>query len=670
MYWTPQGSVELINLGDEDSVTPARWTDFGRTIGLADPVSATYSEIFTTQRWVRSAIGFLADQAAECGYHVYRRLDDDSRVRLRPRDHPLAALLASPDPATFPIVTGFRLLYGFVADLLAFGNSYTVMLADPERSRQLRLQRLVAPLVVPEWNAGRLVLRYTNPETGSQSTFDLKDVIWMRTWDPVFPQGRSPIETLRFMLHEEYQSSIYRAQVWENGARMSGWISRPADVDEWEDTDKTNFLQDWHAAWARNGREAGGTPVLEDGMQYHSEQFNAEETQFLQGRELSREEVASVFHVPPTMLGQTRGSTYANTREHHTMLYQDVLGPIFAFIKAELEAQLLPALLAVDNEGVYVDPNIEEKLRGSFEDQARAAQTAVGRPFMSVNEMRAQRNLPRIDEDWADGIAQPLNMIVGGSAPEPRSLPAPPQRLLPPARPTPVSPTPVAPATRSAEEDAYRDQLAAGLAEFFRRQGANVASALGAGKQLSEAWDGDRWDRELAEDLVRRTLPIGQLSAQQILDKFGPDDLEWSDDPLIAGLSSNATGAARAINISTYELLVGAVLSGEGILDLVGDIFTAAEEERAPQAAQTQATFAASLGSSQAATVCGLRSKTWQVTSSNPRASHAALDGETVGINEVFSNGMRWPGDQSAGLDVGEYASCTCRVEYSAEEVP
>jgi len=51
--------------------------------------------------------------------------------------------------------------------------------------------------------------------------------------------------------------------------------------------------------------------------------------------------------------------------------------------------------------------------------------------------------------------------------------------------------------------------------------------------------------------------------------------------------------------------------------------------------------------------------KTWEVTSDNPRASHAEMSGETVDIKDTFSNGLRFPGDASTG-DASEVANCTC----------
>ena len=53
--------------------------------------------------------------------------------------------------------------------------------------------------------------------------------------------------------------------------------------------------------------------------------------------------------------------------------------------------------------------------------------------------------------------------------------------------------------------------------------------------------------------------------------------------------------------------------------------------------------------------------KTWVVTSSNPRPSHARMSGETVPIDSRFSNGADWPGDSSA-LGAADVANCKCEV--------
>lgn len=57
--------------------------------------------------------------------------------------------------------------------------------------------------------------------------------------------------------------------------------------------------------------------------------------------------------------------------------------------------------------------------------------------------------------------------------------------------------------------------------------------------------------------------------------------------------------------------------------------------------------------------------KRWNVLSPNPRATHAAMDGEEVGIDDTFSNGLRFPGDPSGGA--AETAGCTCALTISGQ---
>jgi hypothetical protein len=53
--------------------------------------------------------------------------------------------------------------------------------------------------------------------------------------------------------------------------------------------------------------------------------------------------------------------------------------------------------------------------------------------------------------------------------------------------------------------------------------------------------------------------------------------------------------------------------------------------------------------------------KEW-VTGANARTSHAMMNGEVVGIDDTFSNGARWPGDDSA-LSPDESCGCNCSTQ-------
>lgn len=216
-------------------------------------------------------------------------------------------------------------------------------------------------------------------------------------------------------------------------------------------------------------------------------------------------------------------------------------------------------------------------------------------------------------------------------------------------------------ALRQDPVETERQSLLRSLRDFFRRQGLTLAAALALGLALTEAWDAERWDGDLAERLRRWTLPIALAAGDVILERFGPAGFVPEDEPLLRALAENALRTAKKINNVTYDRLAEAREAGNP----VSEVFIHAQAVRAPEQAQSQATYAESQGRDLYSRMVGLKSKTWRTTSRHPRDSHARLDGETVPIEERFSNGMFFPGDQSAGLGVGEYANCQCVVEYS-----
>jgi HK97 family phage portal protein len=230
--------------------------------------------------------------------------------------------------------------------------------------------------------------------------------------------GLSPLETLRQLLAEDAAQTAYRQSYWKNSSRIEGVITRPKDAPKWNLDQKQAFREQWQTRYG-GGSGAGATAVLEDGMQFQPVSFSARDSEFVPARKLTREEVAAAYHVPLPMVGILDHATFSNIKEQHKQLYQDCLGPWLQMIAEEIERQLLPD--SEDSDRVYLEFNIQEKLKGSFEEQAASLYALVGRPIMTANEGRARLNLPRITDDAsADALALPLNTSSGAiTLPEP-----------------------------------------------------------------------------------------------------------------------------------------------------------------------------------------------------------------------------------------------------------
>lgn len=398
---------ELVNIA-RPAVLPAT------QLRLSDNRVQDYATLVTTQPQVRTVIQFLARNIAQLGLPVYRRKSDVDRERLS--DHPLAQLIARPNSFT----TRYRLFDSLVWDLAGFGNAFWLKTYAQGRHGVLRLPpQMVTP--TPPGASWMTVDSYRVRGNRGYRDFPAEEIVHFRGHNPTDPRwGSSPIESLRRTLAEESAAGIYREQLWRNGARISGYLRRPAvgnqpgNAPHWSPEARARFKAEWQAQYAGDGPQAGGTPILEDGMEFEKASVTPEQAQYIEARKLTREEVAAAYFIPPPMIGILDHATFSNITEQHKMLYQDCLGPWLEMIQEDIELQLLGDF--PNSADVYVEFNMAEKLKGSFEDQARSLQSAVGGPWMTRNEARGRMNLPQLEDPAADELVTPMNVTAGGLA--------------------------------------------------------------------------------------------------------------------------------------------------------------------------------------------------------------------------------------------------------------
>jgi hypothetical protein len=94
--------------------------------------------------------------------------------------------------------------------------------------------------------------------------------------------------------------------------------------------------------------------------------------------------------------------------------YSSSLPPWLVRVEHEIEAQLLPEfeITPERRRAVHVEFDLNEKLRGSFEERIKILATATGGPILTVNEARAREGMPPIP--GGDLIFVPLNSVRGG----------------------------------------------------------------------------------------------------------------------------------------------------------------------------------------------------------------------------------------------------------------
>lgn len=610
------------------------------SVAMYNDRASSYAQLYIKQPNIRTVVDFLARNIAQLGLHVFQRVSDTDRQRLT--DHPLAQLLGRPNPWT----TTYRLIEALVADLGIYHRAY--WLKAKTSNGGFGLVRMPPQLVQV---VGVLMPQYFvfQLQQGTRIDLDPREVVHFRGYNPDSSiDGLSPLETLRRILAEEHSAGMYREGFWANAARMSGIITRPPTAPEWSLPARNRFRAEWEEMLSGEAN-SGKTAILEEGMSFAKTSFSSEESQYIEGRKLTREECARAYHIPPPMVGILDHATFSNITEQHLMLYNDTLGPWLNMIQADIELQLLPDF--ANSRNCYVEFNMAEKLRGSFEQQATSLSAAVGRPYMTANEARARLNLTSLGGD-ADQLVTPLNVLAGGQA-SPRDS-APPPKALKAAGDTYDT-------TQLRERLRHVEVWRAKLKAFFERQRAVIVGKLPKGRKVaaSTLWDGARWDRELTDDLLALSTDTAGKFAGDLASALGTD---YNPAIMKNWLTKHSELYASGINGRTLERLKRA-LDSDDPLDDVQTLFDDLGEGAAGRIASTGVTTTANFGAADAAEHSGLKEKTWRVNASNPRQSHARLNGDTVKIQDDFSNGMKWPGDPNGGAD--EVANCTCSVLFS-----
>ena len=621
---------------------------------LIGPMSAR--ELYATQANLHAVVSFLADSIAQLPLKVYRR--EGEADRQRDRDSTAARLLWRPNADQ----TGYEFINSLSVEFLLMGCATVWLLPDPDSDSGYQLR-----IIPREWiYATDRVTNYApdvlKVHTGSGSFIEIgrKEFVQFRMYSPGNPGGyQSPIAALKQTLTEQIQADKFRTNIYRSSGRFNAYITRPKDVAPWDDETKRKWLTAFREGWGANGENAGKMPLLEDGMEIKPYQFNAKEAQYAETKQLSREDVAAAYHVNPSLIWHTTTQTYASAKDNARALYADCLGPTLQMLQQRMNSFLLPMIGADQN--TYVEFDLTEKLKGSFEERASILQSAVGGPWMTRNEARADNNMPPLD--GGDELIVPLNVVEGGQA-------SPQDTHMDEQEPMALQENCGCPSCKSKaeqirikarstqEED---EKMAEILQKFWKRQAASILPKIGSKSKVY--WNADRWNDELTEDITPQINVIADAHGKETADALG---FKYDTERTRKYLAAMAAARAEAINEATFKKLQAA-MEDDDEEDTPAHVFEVRENKDSitfgRSLALVAAGWAATHEAPQQAEQQGIHKtveKMW-VTGDNPRPEHAMMNGERVPIDEAFSNGCFWPGDENGDPDTT--CGCNCSTE-------
>jgi HK97 family phage portal protein len=392
----------------------------GGHVSLSGGSTISYQGLYEEQPWVYVTVNKLARQIARLPLKAYRLKEGTKNdgERERVRDHPLPKLLKSPQPRRGPVWLKQKAAY----PALIQGNGlFAKILEQGPGSAVDQLKPLDWRFITPHLTeTGELVAWETKQTTDGEPRYFAPDSVIHVAWDAgAGDLGVSPLRALHRTLNIEDSAQRYQAASFNNGVRHSAVYVLPEGVDM-DEGDKQELRA---AIQSQQGGvdQAFGLALATGGGDIKPLSHTAVEAELIEQRKLDREEVAAVYDIPPPLIGILDHATYSNVAEMHRMLYGMVLGPWLTLIEETLQAQLIDSHEPWREEGLFVEFDLAEVLKGDTLKEVQAIKEGIATGILTPNEGRAIRNMAPSKQDGMDAFYLPTNNMqpVGtGDAPD------------------------------------------------------------------------------------------------------------------------------------------------------------------------------------------------------------------------------------------------------------
>lgn len=641
---------------------------------------ASYGALYRAQLWVGIVVRKRAMATARMPFDILKK---GAGILKSAEAGPLAALMENPNPE----MSAFDLWQWTSSTRDIYGEAFWRKVRGPNNEvRELWPMHPANVIVRRNKETSKLEYVYAAAARSAQGVDPIpaEDVVAFLGYNPdTTARGLSNLESLRMTLLNEDASRRATAAFWRKGARPSIILTHPNSLSEPAQA-RLKKQAEANMAGADN---TGSVSLFEEGIVPHLTQLNMEEMQYVEGRRLNREEVCAAYDISPLVVHILDHATFSNVTEQLRSQYRDTMAPWFTELEAAVNRQLVPDFYpSTGSTRVVTRFNMDDVLRGDYETRSTAATTMRQGGITTGNEARVIMGLEPIDDPNMNivfansalqvlGAAKPQLALPAGSSSEPvppdgQDVPAPVKHGMVPNKPREggkgflsrraKAAIAKAAGARARMIEAHTETLA----KYFTDLQAAAVKATGSKAALPVDWA--EWDDNLAEILLPMTREIansaGEVTALKLGGSYDVADLEnW--------LAENSKSSSKLINKSLADLLSEAMEAAADDIaatDVVDSVF---EETLSGRPGEIAASIVAGVGAFAAhdsAKANGGLTKTWVVNSARPRASHADMDGESVPVDDVFSNGMQYPGDWAGGAD--EVAGCQCTTDYSKDE--
>lgn len=337
---------------------------------------------------VYACVRVLAESVACLPLHLYRKRDDGNRIKAV--GHPLFFLLHDePNPE----MTSYVFRETLMTHLLLFGNAYAQILRNGKGDVLGLYPLMPNRMTVERDDAGRLFYRYMRydnealAEKNSTVILSPEDVLHIPGLSYDGLVGLSPIAACRNAIGSGLAADEYSSRYFANGAAPMGVLEHPGLLKNPE-----KLRESWHSVYGGTNN-AGKVAILEEGLKFTPISISPQDSQLLETRKFTVEEICRIFRVPPHLVQNLERATFNNIEQ---MSIDFVMYSLMPWLVRWEQAMAKSLLSGAEKAQYEIRFNVDGLLRGAHKERYEAYAVGINSGFLCPNDVRRLENLDLI----------------------------------------------------------------------------------------------------------------------------------------------------------------------------------------------------------------------------------------------------------------------------------
>lgn len=621
------------------------------------PLPEPFDDLLRTYKlhpWVYACVFAICSRVAAVPLRILR---ETGKGREPWPDHPMASLMRSVNP----YMTMMELMEYTCMSAELTGNAYWA-LETLGGSEPAEIWPLEPGKMKVLQSREKFVDRYVYDVDGREITYLPEEIVHFRYPSPIsMHYGQGSVEAGKLPIAADLLSLAFNKNFFQNSARPDAMLMSKVPL---RNEDRIRIRASWKKMH-QGVQNSHKLALLEGDMEYKEIVRSHRDMEFVQLRKMNREEILSVFGVPPIIVGLLEHANYSNAKEQKRLFWENTLIPKLTKL-ADIMTMRFAQITGLMNAVVLPDFSGVEALR---EDELQRSQTArnyveIGVPINQV----------------IDRLGLPFEPVEGGDVPR---------------QPVPQMALSFESGKKAAPEEVETKRLSAWrrwdaeLGEFEEGFKTAMRRFFGGQRERQLARLRDRFQKQdvgifLLEDdeeerrlyryvngRIRRTFAhFGRRAAASVNESVSFD---LQNPRALDYIERKSLKLAADVNAATKADIKDAIEEGfsesetiDQIAKRINESFDFADKVRSERIARTEVISASNGGAMEGFRQTGVRKKEWlSARDEKVRDTHAALDRhEAVGLNESFISPsgarLKFPGDPDAPPE--EIINCRCTI--------